>query len=138
MHDDRDDPLPDEPVRHPEPTTHPELDGYVPGEVGALRGRRVQNALRFVVVLAIIGLVLPGVLIGVSTAARTAELACEIVASTAATSASVTEARFEWVGAEGPGWYCYATAFNGAETQLRFLGFIPEVRVVPGSPGIDV
>ena len=117
---------------------HPELDGYVPGEVGALRGRRMQQVMRVVVVLAIIALVVPGVLVGLSTATRTAELACAVVASTAATNPSYAEARFEWVGAEGPGWYCYATAFNGAETQLRFLGFIPEVRVVPGTPGVDV
>jgi hypothetical protein len=110
----------------------PELAGYEPGEVGALRGPRMRRVARVVVVLAVVALVLPGVLIGISTATRTAELACRVVGSTAAPDAVALEARFEWSGHEGPGWYCYATGFGGRETQLRFLGFIPEVRVVSG------
>ena len=120
-----------------EDETPPELAGYESGEVGTLRGPRMQRIARVVVVLAIVGLVLPGVLISVGTATRTAELACQVVGSTEAPGAAL-EARFEWSGGEGPGWYCYATDFGGHELQLRFLGFIPEVRVVPGSPGVDV
>ena len=120
-----------------EDDTPPELAGYEPGEVGALRGPRMRRIARFVVVLAVIGLVLPGVLIGIGTASRTAELACEVVGA-AEVPGSALEARFEWTGGDGPGWYCYATDFGGHELQLRFLGFIPEVRVVPGSPGVDV
>lgn len=113
----------------------PELAGYQPGEGGALRGPRAQRMTRVVVLVVVVALVLPGVLIGVSTAARTAELACRVVASTAAPDAVSLAARFDWSGAEGPGWYCYATEFGGREIQLRFLGFIPEVRVKsPGSP----
>lgn len=123
---------------HDEPDEYPELAGYVPGEAGTLRGRRMQRIARVVVVLAIIGLVLPGIIIGLGTASRTAALACQIVASTTATQSAMTEARFELGGGEGPGWYCYATAFNGTETQLQFLGFIPEIKVVPGTPGTDV
>ena len=111
----------------------PELAGYEPGEVGALRGPRMRRVGRVVVVVAVIALVLPGVLIGVSTATRTAELACRVVGSTDAPGAVALEARFELSGHEGPGWYCYATEFGGREIQLRFLGFIPEVRVV--TPG---
>ena len=120
-----------------EDETPPELAGYEEGEVGTLRGPRMQRIARVVVVLAIVGLVLPGVLISVGTATRTAELACQVVGSTEAPGAAL-EARFEWSGGEGPGWYCYATDFGGHELQLRFLGFIPEVRVVPSSPGVDV
>ena len=79
----------------------------------------------------------PGVLIGVSTAARTAEVACGIVVAGAAPGAT-PEARWEWTGAEGPGWYCYASAFGGREVQLRFLGFIPEVRYRGDPPGVGV
>ncbi|MFT4285101.1 MAG: hypothetical protein QM598_09750, partial [Protaetiibacter sp.] len=71
----------------------PELAGYQPGEVGALRGPRMQRVVRVVVVLAVVALVLPGVLIGVSTAARTAVLACRVVGSTAAPDAAALEAR---------------------------------------------
>lgn len=110
----------------------------MPGEVGAVRRLRMQRVMRVVVVLAIVGLVLPGILIGISTASRTAELACRIVASNVGATTSATEARFDLTGAEGPGWYCYATAFNGVETQLQFLGFIPEIKVLPGTPGVDV
>ncbi len=118
--------------------TPPELAFAEPGEGGSLRGPRMRRVARVVVVLAIVSLVLPGVLIGLSTAARTAELACRIVASTDAPG-SAPEARFEWSGHEGPGWYCYATDFGGREVQLRFLGFIPEVRVAtPGTPGVPV
>lgn len=120
-----------------EDETPAELVGYESGEVGTLNGPRMQRVARFVVVLAIVALVLPGVLVSIGTATRTAELACQVVGSTEA-AGSTFEARFEWSGGEGPGWYCYATGFGGHELQLRFLGFIPEVRVVPGSPGVDV
>lgn len=107
-----------------------ELAGYEPGETRRRPGERMQHMRRAVVVVAIVALVLPGVLIGVSTASRTAELACTIVGSTEAPDAAALEARFELGGHEGPGWYCYATAYGGREVQLRFLGFIPEVKVV--------
>ncbi|MDQ2661067.1 MAG: hypothetical protein M3Y52_04250 [Actinomycetota bacterium] len=113
-----------------------ELADYEPGEVRTPPGERMQRMRRVVVVVAIVALVLPGVLIGVSTASRTAELACTIVGSNEAPG-SASEARFELTGAEGPGWYCYATAFGGREVQLRFLGFIPEVKVV-STPGVGV
>jgi len=116
----------------------PELAFYEPGEVGTLRGPRMRRVAQVVVVVALIALVLPAVLTGVGFASRTAALACEVVASTDAADTASADARFEWSGAEGPGWYCYVTDFGGHELQLRFLGFIPEVRVVPGSPGVDV
>lgn len=126
-------------VEREDDETPPELAGYEPGDGGTLRGRRMQSIARFVVVLAVIGLVLPGVLITMNTATRTAELACRIVGSASAPDAMALEARFDLSGPEGPGWYCYATEFGGREVQLRFLGFIPEVRVVPGTPpGVDV
>lgn len=115
----------------------PELAGYEPGEVGALRGPRMRRVARWVVVIAITGLVLPGVLIGISTATRTAELACRVLAMSAAPDASATDPRFE-LGPVGPGWYCYASDFGGHWTLLGFLGFIPEVKVVPASPGVPV
>jgi len=118
--------------------TPPELAFYEPGEVGTLRGPRMRRVAQVVVVVALVALVLPAILTGVGVASRTAAVACEVVASTGAPDAASVEARFEWSGAEGPGWYCYVTDFGGHELQLRFLGFIPEVRVVPGSPGVDV
>lgn len=108
-----------------------ELADYEPGELRRRPGERRQQFMRVVVIIAIVALVLPGVLITVSTASRTAEVACRIVASSTAPG-SVPEARFDLSGPEGPGWYCYATDFGGRELQLRFLGFIPEVRVVSG------
>ena len=114
--------------------TPPELAGYEPGEGGTLRGPRMRRMARVVVLLAVAALVLPGVLIGVSTATRTAEVACRIVTASEAPGAA-PEARWEWVGAEGPGWYCYARAFGGHEVQLRFLGFIPELRLGGGGGG---
>lgn len=114
-----------------------ELADYEPGEARRRPAERTQRLMRVVVVIAIIALVLPGVLISITTASRTADLACRIVASTAAPEA-VPEARFDLAGPEGPGWYCYATDFGGRELQLRFLGFIPEVRVVSGGGGTQV
>lgn len=116
----------------------PELAGYEPGEGGTLRGPRMRRVARVVVLLAIVALVLPGVLISVSTATRTAEVACRIVTASEAPGA-VPQARWEWAGYEGPGWYCYASDFGGREVQLRFLGFIPELRIAPGGGGgVDV
>ena len=116
----------------------PELAGYEPGEGGTLRGPRMRRVARVVVLLAIVALVLPGVLISVATATRTAEVACRIVTASEAPGA-VPQARWEWAGYEGPGWYCYASDFGGREVRLRFLGFIPELRIAPGGgPGVDV
>lgn len=129
--------LDDVPDRDRDDEIPPELAFYEPGEVGTLRGPRMRRIARVVVVVAVVALVLPGILIGVSTATRTAELACRVVASTAAPDAVALEARFELGGPEGPGWYCFATEFGGRETLLRFLGFIPEVKVV-STPGVAV
>ncbi len=117
----------------------PELAFAEDGEVGIGRSRRMRRVARVVVVIAIACLVLPGILIGIATATRTAELACSITAAELAPYAEGFEARFELSGHEGPGWYCYSSDVRGTLTQLRFLGFIPEVRVVPGgSPGVSV
>jgi hypothetical protein len=69
--------------------------------------------------------VLPGILVTVSTQLSTADAACRFVVGTEDPEALDAVARFELTGAEGPGWYCYAVRFGGAEILLRSLGLIP-------------
>jgi hypothetical protein len=115
---------------------HPELAGYEPGDGRPLRHPMTLRIMRVVVVLGILGLILPTVYSAVSTNISTAERACAIVVAQVAVEATAADPRFE-LGADGPGWYCYALEFGGQETLVRWLGLIPEIRQAPATPGQD-
>lgn len=102
-----------------------ELTDYEPGDARPLRSVARRRALRIMVALGLTGLILPGVLVTVSTQISTAAAACRFVVSSQDPEAVDAVARFELAGAEGPGWYCYAVRFGGAEILLRSLGLIP-------------
>ena len=103
----------------------PELAGYVPHERDRpLRSPTVMRAMRIVIVLGVIGLVVPGLAGTVALQSRNAAFLCaQNVASHQYGGDPV--ARFELLGAVGPGWYCYARAFDGREVLLDALGLIP-------------
>jgi hypothetical protein len=66
---------------------------------------------------------------------RTADAACRIVVRAGDTEAVGAVARFQVWGGNGPGWYCYAKAFDGSELMLRALGLIPGLTYQPsGTP----
>ncbi|MEO8261408.1 MAG: hypothetical protein ABI566_02465 [Pseudolysinimonas sp.] len=109
---------------------HPELAEYEPGESRPGRAARVR-VLRIMVVLGLAGLLLPGLLVTIGTQLSTADAACRIVVAASAPDSIGAVARFELIGADGPGWYCYAQQFGGTEILLRSLGLIPGLTTRP-------
>jgi len=110
---------------------NPELTGHEPDDERPLRHPMMQRAIRVIVVIGILGLILPGIIISITTAVNTAQVACALVVAQEAPDSVSYSPRFELMGVDGPGWYCYAQKFDGTETMLRALGLIPEVGWVP-------
>ncbi|AWB89806.1 hypothetical protein [Homoserinimonas hongtaonis] len=111
---------------------HPELAGYEPFEEKPLRGQRFSLLLRVVVVLAVLGLILPGVFTTVSVGTRNAQLACDYRGALAVPGAPSYEATFELFGPGVIGWECYALDQLGKRIHVDSMGFIP---VAPGVSG---
>jgi hypothetical protein len=93
-----------------------------------LYSRRRRNLMRFVVLLAIGALVLPGIIITWSTQLRTAQYACQIAVNYYAPGATSSRASFDLLPTELLGWNCHAVMFDGQEFFVAHLG------VVPGAP----
>jgi hypothetical protein len=121
-------------VNYDEFESHPELEGDPGDDERPLRRPMRRKVIRAVVIAGVAALVLPSVISTVGVQARTAEVACGIVVAAVAPGAVAAVTRFELLGAEGPGWYCYASDFNGTETLIRTLGFIPGLGEPPTRP----
>jgi hypothetical protein len=117
---------------------HPELRDSEPDDERPLRHPAMQHVVRVIVVIGILALIVPGVVFSIITANNTAQVACRLVVAEKAPDSVSSEPRFELLGADGPGWYCYARDFDGTETMLQALGLIPEVRWVPADNGVGV
>jgi len=102
----------------------PELAGHVPTE-GLPRRRLMLLIMRVVVVVGIACLVLPGILTTWSVASSTAQTACAAWVHYEDAGATGEIARFEFMGAGGVGWECYATGDLGADRHVASLGLIP-------------
>jgi hypothetical protein len=110
---------------------HRELAEYDPGDGRPVHSLARQRAIRIMVVLGLVGLVLPGLIVTIGTQLSTAESACRIVVARSAADSVGAVARFELLGGDGPGWYCYAQRFGGDEVLLRSLGLIPGLSPEP-------
>jgi hypothetical protein len=114
---------------------HPELAGYVPREERSVRHPLTLKIMRVVIVIGVVALVLPGVIYTIGVQMQTADAACRIVVRSGDQQAVGAVARFQVWGGNGPGWYCYAKAFDGSELMLRALGLIPGLQYLPsGTP----
>ena len=103
----------------------PELAGYVPHEENRpLRSPTVVRVMRVAVVLGVIGLIVPSVAGTIALQNQNAQFLCARDVSSHEFGADPV-ARFEVLGAAGPGWYCYARGFDGREVLIRSLGLIP-------------
>jgi hypothetical protein len=102
---------------------HPELAEYEPLDRSP-RQRRVVLT-RVFVILALSGLLLPGILLTVGMQTSTAENTCAVYVSHYEPNATDSSARFELTGPTGPGWQCYALNTEGDATFVAPLGLIP-------------
>ncbi len=97
-----------------------------------LYSRRRRGVMRFVVLLAVAALVLPGVFVTWSTQVRTAQYACQIAVNYYAPGATSAKASFDLVAGDLLGWNCYAVMFDGQEVFVAHLGLVPGApRLVP-------
>jgi hypothetical protein len=111
---------------------HPELSGYEPqDESRPLRSRRVTTMMRVIVVLGLAALVVPGILTTMQVAATTASRACHVAVARYYPFAEGFDGRFEFAGAGGFGWQCYAIDTNERETFVMPLG------IIPAAPGLE-
>jgi hypothetical protein len=102
----------------------PELSGYEPIP-RRTRPRPAVVVMRVVVLLAIAGLVLPGILVPLRVASATAENACSVYIAMDAPGSVGQRVAFELWSPIGPGWNCYSVAFGGHETLVKAFGLIP-------------
>lgn len=102
---------------------HPELASYEPINRSP-RARRVV-IIRVFVVLALSGLILPGILVTVGVQTSTAENTCSVYVRHYQPDARASSARFEFAAPAGPGWQCYALNTEGDATFVAPLGLIP-------------
>jgi len=113
---------------------HPELAGYEPGDGRPLRSKHTVTLMRIVVVLALVGLIVPGIVTTMSVAASTAQAACETWVAYSVAGDSGADARFEVFGPGGMGWECYSDGAFGGDRHLASLGLIPGPPKLPQSP----
>ena len=104
---------------------HPELNGYDPGDGKPLRSKRTLTMMRVVVVLALVGLVLPGIVTTWTVAAASAQSACAVWVAYSVPGASGADARFELFGPGTIGWECYSDGAFGGDRHIVSLGLIP-------------
>ena len=114
---------------------HPELAGYVPSDGRPLRHPMTLTVMRVVVVLGVAGLIVPGLVFTIGTQIHTADVECQLLVTANGAGAPGAVARFELMGGDGPGWYCYAKQFDGTELLLAPMGLIPGGALTPaGNP----
>ena len=116
---------------------HPELNGYEPGDGKPLRSKRTVLMMRVVVVLALVGLVLPGIVTTFSVAASSAQSACGVWVAYSVAGQSGADARFEVFGPGGIGWECYSDGAFGGDEHIASLGLIPGPPRLPLVPDVD-
>ena len=102
----------------------PELSGYEPLPERR-RPRPMLMVMRVIVVLAILGLVLPSLLVPLRVAASTAQRGCDILVALEAPGSVGIRVSFELFSPIGPGWNCYSIAFGGDEVLVHAFGLIP-------------
>ncbi|MBX3078698.1 MAG: hypothetical protein KF692_05655 [Cryobacterium sp.] len=96
-----------------------------------LYGRRRRTMMRVVVLVAVAALVLPVVATLLTVSAATAADACARAVAYAVPDASGSAARFEFFGAGGIGWECYAVGGFSGDRHVVSLGLVPGMVELP-------
>ena len=115
---------------------HPELNGYEPGDGKPLRSKHTVTMMRVVVVLALVGLILPGIVTTWSVAASSAQSACAVWVAYSVAGDSGADARFELFGPGTIGWECYSDGAFGGDRHIVSLGLIPGPPKLPLVPRV--
>jgi hypothetical protein len=97
---------------------HPELANYEPHE-RPVRSPRRMFALRVLVIVAIAGLVLPGVITTYTFAQSSAQNACAVWVGHEVAEQHTSYAKFQ-----GLSWECYVVTAEGT-SHVTSLGFLP-------------
>ena len=92
---------------------------------------RRQRVIRWVALVALIGMLVPTTLSTVAVARTTAEKSCRLAVDAAASERTPSRVSFELLSLEAVGWTCYAQTAGG-DVLIALLGVIPgEPRLVP-------
>lgn len=92
---------------------------------------RRQRVMRWVALIALVGMLLPTALSTYAVARNTAEQSCRLAVDFVASERTPSRVSFELLSLEEIGWTCYAQTAGG-EVLIALLGVIPgEPRLVP-------
>jgi hypothetical protein len=98
---------------------------------GPTAWERRQRVIRWVALIALIGMLVPGALSTVAVARTTAEQSCRLAVDAVASERTPSRVSFEVLSLEAVGWTCYAQTAGG-DVLVALLGLIPgEPRLVP-------
>jgi hypothetical protein len=97
---------------------YPELANYEPHE-RPIRSQRTLFLMRALVIVAIAGLVLPGVITTYTFAQQSAQNACAVWVNH-----EVAQQHSSYAKLEGLSWQCYAVSADGT-TRITSLGMLP-------------
>jgi hypothetical protein len=112
-----------------------ELRGEVTGDAdsGAPAWERRRRVMRWVAVIALLGMLLPGAISTYSVAHTTAEQSCRLAVDFYANERTPSRVAFELLSPDAIGWNCYAQTPRG-DVLVAVLGLIPGApRLVPRS-----
>lgn len=110
-----------------------ELRGAVndDADTGVPSWERRRRVMRWVALIALVGMVLPSAVGTYSVARTTAEQSCRLAVNFYANERTPSRVAFELLSLEAIGWTCYAQTSSG-DVLVALLGLIPgEPRLVP-------
>lgn len=108
-----------------------ELRGAVDDDAGVPAWERRRRVMRWVALIALVGMLLPTAVGTYSIARSTAEQSCRLAVDFYADARTPSRAAFELLSPEAMGWLCYAQTSRG-DVLVAVLGLIPgPPRLVP-------
>ena len=101
-----------------------ELRGSVDDYAGVPAWERRRRVIRWVALIALVGMLLPTAVGTYSTARSTAERSCRIAVDFYAYERTESRVAFEFLSPDALGWTCYAVTPSG-DVLVAVLGLIP-------------
>ena len=101
-----------------------ELRGAVDDDAGISAWERRRRVVRWVALIALIGMLVPTAVGTYSTAITTARQSCRLAVDFYANERTPSRVAFELLSADTAGWNCYAVTPSG-DVLVAVLGLIP-------------